>query len=123
MSFYKKSYRDILRLSLKNFKKYNYNEYIEYKNNLLKSGKIYYDNKSTNIIYEWTVIHITANTYGQENIWLSIPYTFKFMVENFPKSEYDKENTIQAINMIKFYDKKLGDKIKKKPNPFIVLNK
>ena len=45
------------------------------------------------------------------------------MVKNYPKSEYDKEQTIQAINMIKFYDKKLGDKIKKKQNPFIILNK
>ena len=123
MSFYKKSYRDILRLSLKNFKKYEYNEYLKYKNDILKSSKIYYDNKSTDTIYEWNVNNEIANTYGQENVWLSVPYTFKFMVKKCPKSINDEEHTIQALNMIKLYDNKLGDKIIKKKNPCIILNK
>jgi hypothetical protein len=60
MSFYKNCYRSLIRLSLKKFKKYDYKEYIKYKNEILMSNKIYYDNKSTDIIYEWNVITPTG---------------------------------------------------------------
>tara|TARA_B100001758_G_C18285948_1_gene544300 strand:- start:507 stop:878 length:372 start_codon:yes stop_codon:yes gene_type:complete len=122
MSFYKNCYRSLIRLSLKKFKKYDYKGYIKYKNEILKSNKIYYDNKSTDIIYEWNVINDVANTYGQQNIWLSIPYTFKFMVKHYPKGEDDKKHTIQAINMINLFDQRLGDAVIKKPNPFLKKN-
>ena len=41
------------------------------------------------------------------------------MVKHYPKGEDDKKHTIQAINMIKLFDQRLGDAVIKKPNPFL----
>ena len=105
MSFYKKSYRSLIRLSLKNLEKYSYKDFLNYKYEKNKINNLFLKEINLNRIYEWNINNEIVYTYGQNNKWLSIPYTFKFMVRNMPPDKNDKKLTLDALELIKSMNK------------------
>tara|TARA_B100002019_G_C21136466_1_gene530943 strand:- start:365 stop:709 length:345 start_codon:yes stop_codon:yes gene_type:complete len=83
MTIFKIFYRRILRQSLKNFEKYDKQNFIKYK----KENKLYLN--YTPNYYKWNIQDEEAYTYGQSYPWLSIPWMLKQDLKNRKRLDND----------------------------------
>lgn len=111
MTIIKTFYRNILRQSLNNFKKYDAQNYIKYK----KENKLYLN--YTPNYYKWNIQNQEAYTYGQSYPWLSIPWMLKQDLKGRKKADDDIKLLCEISILLINFDSK-NDKFEEIPCPF-----